>query len=292
MRTSNCGEGAATCITCLAKRDPFCGWCVKNSICTEEDTCEKVLPKTSSGWLDFQNNRCPNIKGVVPDKIQITTADFLNVSLENMGDIKGRLQCSFRFADGKVVNSEPARQDPHDGTLRCATPPINRLPMIPPNESHHLATLSIVAEGRITPIASTNFSFYDCNRYTTCSTCAKSEFPCDWCLESNECVAGKLTEDKCRKQHIVNGLNREGHSRRKGPQKCPHIVAPHTKLYVAAGERRNITVKAMRTWWSQLANNGIKSNMLFDSGELKRGPNNVLKMSIVVERIVDEIREK
>lgn len=79
-----------------------------------------------------------SIKGVVPDKIQITTADFLNVScylhdvpnifaldlesvfmfqvsLENMGDIKGRLQCSFRFLDGKVVNSEPARQDPHDG---------------------------------------------------------------------------------------------------------------------------------------------------------------------------------
>ncbi|KAK5971276.1 Sema domain-containing protein [Trichostrongylus colubriformis] len=243
MRTSNCGEGAATCVACLAKRDPFCGWCVKNSICTEEDTCERVLPKTSSGWLDFQNNRCPNIKGVVPDKIQITTADFLNVSLENMGDTKGRLQCSFRFSDGKVVNSEPARQDPHDGTLRCATPPINRLPMIPPNESHHRATLSIVAEGRITPIASTNFSFYDCNRYATCSTCAKSEFPCDWCLESNECVAGKLTEDKCRKQHIVNGLNREGHSRRKGPQKCPHIVAPQTKLYVAAGERRNISVK-------------------------------------------------
>ncbi|KAK6025971.1 plexin cytoplasmic region [Ostertagia ostertagi] len=243
MRTSNCGEGAATCVACLAKRDPFCGWCVKNSICTEEDTCERVLPKTSSGWLDFQNNRCPNIRGVVPDKIQITTADFLNVSLENMGDTKGRLQCSFRFSDGKVVNSEPARPDPHDGTLRCATPPINRLPMIPPSESHHRATLSIVAEGRITPIASTNFSFYDCNRYTTCSTCAKSEFPCDWCLESNECVAGKLTEDKCRKQHIVNGLNREGHSRRKGPQKCPHIVAPQTKLYVAAGERRNISVK-------------------------------------------------
>ncbi|KIH66538.1 plexin cytoplasmic region [Ancylostoma duodenale] len=242
MRTSNCGEGAATCVTCLAKRDPFCGWCVKNSICTEEDTCEKVLPKTSSGWLDFQNNRCPNIKGVVPDKIQITTADFLNVSLENMGDIKGRLQCSFRFADGKVVNSEPARQDPHDGTLRCATPPINRLPMIPPNESHHLATLSIVAEGM-----SNNTNRFDQLLFLRLQQIYNLLDMCEerisMCLESNECVAGKLTEDKCRKQHIVNGLNREGHSRRKGPQKCPHIVAPHTKLYVAAGERRNITVK-------------------------------------------------
>ncbi|VDL81370.1 unnamed protein product [Nippostrongylus brasiliensis] len=119
MRTSNCVEGAATCVACLAKRDPFCGWCVKNSICTEEDTCERVLPKTSSVDLicsfesDFHAHF--SIRGVVPDKIQITTADFLNVSLENMGDTKGRLQCSFRFADGKVVNSEPAKQDPHDG---------------------------------------------------------------------------------------------------------------------------------------------------------------------------------
>ncbi|RCN47831.1 SCP-like protein [Ancylostoma caninum] len=36
---------------------------------------------------------------------------------------------------------------------------------------------------------------------------------------------------------------------------------------------------AMTTWWSQLANNGIKSNMLFDSGEPKRGANNVLSWS-------------
>uniref|UniRef100_A0A1I7XJQ6 Sema domain-containing protein n=1 Tax=Heterorhabditis bacteriophora TaxID=37862 RepID=A0A1I7XJQ6_HETBA len=194
MPTSTCEDRASTCISCLSKRDPYCGWCVRNSICTEEETCEKVIPKTASGWLDFQNNLCPNIKAVVPDKIQVTTADFLNVSLENMGDTKGRLKCSFRFLDGKIVDSDPAFPD--DRTLRCATPPMNRLPMIPLNSSHLPATLSIVAE-----------------------------------------------EDKCRKQHIVNGLNREGHSRRKGPSKCPHIVSPQAKLYVAAGERRNISVK-------------------------------------------------
>ncbi|VDM66402.1 unnamed protein product [Strongylus vulgaris] len=228
-----------------------------------------------------------------------------------MGDIKGRLQCSFRFADGKVVNSEPARQDPHDGsvvfahtfinyfsyhyllnasslrmnstdcvifrTLRCATPPINRLPVIPRNDSHHQTTLSVVAEVMLFCglMVESRQSRRPTSPFTTVTdtqharNVQKANFlvivltlgpfilisiraydmhsplKVFRCLESNECVAGKLTEDKCRKQHIVNGLNvsREGHSRRKGPQKCPHIVAPQTKLYVAAGERRNITVK-------------------------------------------------
>lgn len=159
-----------------------------------------------------------SIRSVTPDKIQITTADFLNVSLENMGDTKGSLKCSFRFPDGRIVDSEPAF--PIEGwafsslwliiwfrTLRCPTPSMNRLPPLGQNMTALQAILSIVAGGHSTPIASSNFSFYDCGRHTTCSQCAKSEFPCDWCLESNECVAGKLTEDKCRKQHIVNGLN-------------------------------------------------------------------------------------
>uniref|UniRef100_A0A0K0D549 IPT/TIG domain-containing protein n=1 Tax=Angiostrongylus cantonensis TaxID=6313 RepID=A0A0K0D549_ANGCA len=114
-----------------------------------------------------------SIKGVVPDKIQITTADFLN----------NTTMCDAAY---KPHADDTSERFPSSGYVE------------------------------------------HCSRR---------------CLESNECVAGKLTEDKCRKQHIVNGLNRDGHSRRKGPQKCPHIVAPQTMLYVAAGERRNISVK-------------------------------------------------
>ncbi|UMM30896.1 hypothetical protein L5515_012592 [Caenorhabditis briggsae] len=150
------------------------------------------------------------------------------------------MQCLFQFPTGDSVVSDPM---PFDGSLKCATPPMNRLPRIATNEYHLAAKLVVVSDGSKLPLATTNFSFYDCNRYTSCSTCSASQFPCDWCLESNECVAGKLTEDKCRKQHIVNGLNRDGSSIRKGPSKCPHIVAPVSKMSVATGERRNISVK-------------------------------------------------
>ncbi|CAI4229576.1 unnamed protein product [Auanema sp. JU1783] len=239
LQTSTCDVNATTCGACLSKGDPYCGWCVRNNMCTEEDSCEKVVPRTS-GWLSFQDNQCPNIKSVTPDRIQITTADFLNVSLENIEVAKTKYKCSFRFSNGRIVDTEPSY--PANGNLRCSTPSLTKIPAIPANASYIDATLSIVPEGRTIPIASSKFSFYDCGRHATCSQCSTSKFPCDWCLESNECVAGKLTEDKCRKLHIVNGLKRDGPSRRKGPEWCPHIKLTKNKIYVAAGERKNISV--------------------------------------------------
>ncbi|CAJ0936168.1 unnamed protein product, partial [Mesorhabditis belari] len=242
---SDCGALSTHCGGCLSKKDPYCGWCDLKNQCTEQANCGNSTV-TNLGWLDYQNNLCPNIKSVVPAQIQVTTADYINVTLENVGESKGRLRCQFKFfgSNGQTVDVEkPKHYDALDGTLRCATPPFNRIPVIPPNQSHINATLAITPEGRLAPIATTNFTFYDCGRYTSCSECTRSAFPCDWCLEANECVDGKLTEDKCRKQHFVNGISRKGQSSRQGPNHCPYIKAPHGKIFVAAGERKNITVK-------------------------------------------------
>ncbi|VDK35156.1 unnamed protein product [Anisakis simplex] len=94
------------------------------------------------------------------------------------------------------------------------------------------------------PLAYTNFTFYDCSRFVSCIQCVKSAFACDWCIESDQCVAGTTTENRCRAQHIVNGLARSGPSRRKGPSHCPHMVADELEFYVANGKTRQISVRA------------------------------------------------
>ncbi|CAB3406196.1 unnamed protein product [Caenorhabditis bovis] len=239
--TSRCETTVSSCHACLDRRDPYCGWCVRNNYCTQEDTCELVVPRASGGWLDYQYSRCPTIKSVVPEEIQITTADFLNVTVEHLELSKNKqLQCIFHFPNGEEVKSEPAS---FDGSLKCATPPKEKLPRIEKDQVHLDSELRIVAEGSNLPLAFSNFTFYDCSRYTTCTECAASQFPCDWCMKSNECVAGKLSEDKCRGQPLVNGLKRDGTSERKGPSKCPHIVSTASKSTVAVGERSNISVK-------------------------------------------------
>ncbi|PAV71747.1 hypothetical protein WR25_04399 isoform E [Diploscapter pachys] len=150
MATSSCDRNARTCFECLSARDPYCGWCMRSNICSEEESCEKVLPNTGSGWLDFQDTFCPVIKSVVPDKIQITTADYLNVTVDNIEEGQNQTRAAFLLCPSDLLNSSP---------------------------------LSALLQ------------------------------------------------------------TREGHSRRKGPSKCPHLVAPQSHLYVAVGERRNLSVK-------------------------------------------------
>lgn len=69
-------------------------------------------------------------------------------------------------------------------SIRCATPDVHSLPAITPGESSLIAVLSVIpaSSSSLPPLASTNFTFFDCTRFATCSECAQSQFPCDWCL--------------------------------------------------------------------------------------------------------------
>ena len=77
---------------------------------------------------------------------------------------------------------------------------------MPPTEHRLVARLS-VTHNHGPPLASINFTFYDCGRHPGCNQCVSSDFPCDWCVQSNQCVAGTLTENRCRGQNIINGVN-------------------------------------------------------------------------------------
>lgn len=88
--------------------------------------------------------------------------------------------------------------------FRCSTP--NGLPEIPSDAYSLVARLAISNSIDGPPLAYTNFTFYDCSRFKLCSTCVSSPFPCDWCIESNQCVAGSAAENRCRSQQLVNGV--------------------------------------------------------------------------------------
>ena len=56
------------------------------------------------------------------------------------------------------------------------------LPVIPTGESHFTSQLAVrVADGP--NLVNTNFTFFDCNSYSSCTACVSSPFPCDWCVD-------------------------------------------------------------------------------------------------------------
>uniref|UniRef100_A0A0M3JIC6 PSI domain-containing protein n=1 Tax=Anisakis simplex TaxID=6269 RepID=A0A0M3JIC6_ANISI len=98
VKVGHCG-GADNCETCLANRDPYCGWCVLNNGCVPESECTKSIPSTPHDWLTFRTGKCPMIRKVEPNQMQITSASYLNVELENMPNVGGQLTCIFDFGN-------------------------------------------------------------------------------------------------------------------------------------------------------------------------------------------------
>ncbi|VDK64486.1 unnamed protein product [Onchocerca ochengi] len=240
IKVRHCGA-ADDCRSCLAQRDPYCGWCVLNNACVPENECTKSIPSTAHDWLTYRNGRCPAISRVEPDKVQRTSALYLDIELENLPNLGGQLTCVFDF--GTLLGSLSTLAQPNgglDNRIRCPTP--NSLPEIPSDAYSLVARLAVSNSIEGPPLAYTNFTFYDCSRFKMCSACVSSPFPCDWCIESNQCVAGSTTENRCRSQQLVNGIERSGPSSRKGPSHCPRIVAAERDFFVASGKNRQISV--------------------------------------------------
>ena len=51
----------------------------------------------------------------------------------------------------------------------------------------------------------TNFTFFDCTTYTSCTECVSSSYPCDWCVDGDRCTHD--TAENCRNDILVTGVN-------------------------------------------------------------------------------------
>ena len=87
--------------------------------------------------------------------------------------------------------------------LRCRTAPVSFRPSIPIQKDHVLIPLSVRSSETNKDFVSRNFAFYDCSRHTTCSSCVKSNWACNWCVYENECTQNASI---CRKS-IISGEN-------------------------------------------------------------------------------------
>merc|ERR1712106_600141 len=183
--------------------------------------------------------RCTTITQVMPNKLQRTTARTLSLMIDNLPSVEGALQCVFS-AMTKDLTTEAKRTAQG---VSCTTPRNDMLPDIPQNEHHFVATLSVrKSEGP--EFVTTNFTFFDCNTYSSCTECVSSPFPCDWCVDGHRCTHDSA--ENCRNDILVTGINRIGPSIRSGPAFCPRVNATpggSPEILVSSGLQKSIRVK-------------------------------------------------
>ena len=127
--------------------------------------------------------------------------------------------------------------------MSCTTPRNDLLPLIPANEHHFTSELSVrMADGP--DFVSTNFTFFDCSEFSSCTSCVASPFPCDWCVDGHRCTHD--TAENCRNDILVTGIKRVGPSIRSGPNFCPRVnatVGGSSEILVPSGIKETIRVK-------------------------------------------------
>jgi len=193
----------------------------------------------------------PTIISVHPHQLQRTTARTLSLVIENLPNLPsnhGDYICAFS-ALGKVLMTNATRTS--EG-VSCTTPRNDLLPTIPSGESHFTSKLSV--KNKLTTklsgntrledgpdLVATDFNFFDCSSFTSCTSCVSSAFPCDWCVDGHRCTHD--TSENCRNDILVNGINKIGPSIRPGPAFCPRVLPEgSSEILVASGLRKSIRV--------------------------------------------------
>ncbi|KAK0081171.1 hypothetical protein PV325_012648 [Microctonus aethiopoides] len=225
-----------TCWDCLGAKDPYCGWCSLENKCNLRSDCQDAA-KDPLYWISYKSGRCTTITSVSPEQLQKTTARTLELVIDNLPTLNGEFLCAFSALDKTLITNATRKSF----GVNCTTPRTDLLPSIPTGYHHFTAKLSV----RMTngpDLVATNFTFFDCNTYSSCTECVSSSFPCDWCVDGHRCTHD--TAANCRNDILVTGISRMGPSYRSGPGFCPTINATESQeILVSSGIKKAIRVK-------------------------------------------------
>uniref|UniRef100_A0A8D8PT46 Plexin-A4 n=1 Tax=Cacopsylla melanoneura TaxID=428564 RepID=A0A8D8PT46_9HEMI len=133
---------------------------------------------------------------VTPDEIKRVCGDYLEINIDSSSTLPHKICCNF------IINNQTISYIGYKSeSIQCLITPAlndnNCFPPIPAGQHSISTTLSVsprtnfscTQERKLTygnDILTTNFTFFDCTTYISCTQCLSSEFPCDW-SENNLC---------------------------------------------------------------------------------------------------------
>ncbi|XP_015793717.1 plexin-B-like [Tetranychus urticae] len=242
-----------SCSSCLNSHNPYCGWCSLERRCTSRSDCddnsnwsltEKIF--TSPRWLPLGTSQCIEFEEVRPNSLPFTAISNVELYITQLppSPYPAAYLCLF----GDSSTPLPARQT-HTG-LSCRTPPIEERPSIPPGKDHVLINLSVRSTVTQKDFISKPFVYYECSVHKTCRSCVKAKWPCNWCIQDNQCTHnGSL----CSGHHVLSNENPSiGSSSDLSSEYCPSFRIDH-EILIPNGAKREITIH-VQNFGNQMAN--------------------------------------
>ncbi|XP_055048270.2 plexin-B2b [Misgurnus anguillicaudatus] len=173
------------CQSCVAQKDPYCGWCVLEGRCTRRSECGRAEEK--NGWLWSPKQECVKIVSFHPPNLSCLKSQQVDINVRGLPVLRDsdRIQCTFGSyqSTGRMV----------DGRVSCRLPDPQRIPPTPENQDFVVVSVKISVNTSV-QVASSEYKFYNCAatvrkaENTPCSSCVSSTWGCQWNVAAHTCT--------------------------------------------------------------------------------------------------------
>ncbi|XP_010012527.1 PREDICTED: plexin-B1 isoform X2 [Nestor notabilis] len=222
------------CESCLALKDPYCGWCALQGRCTRRSEC--LRSRLSEQWLWSFNStqQCLSIQSLTPANISREEKRNIFLAISDLPSLHEEefYSCYFEDYESPAVLTESG--------IMCPSPDPSQAPALPTGADH--VTIKLVVRFHDIFIASVDFSFYDCAavallwKSAPCKKCVSSLWGCNWCIQQHLCTHKAACEEGII---IYNERNEE---LSWGPDACPCVQGIQGSSLFPVNVARKITL--------------------------------------------------
>ncbi|XP_051518235.1 plexin-B1 isoform X1 [Myxocyprinus asiaticus] len=179
-------EKHTDCTSCLAVKDPYCGWCVLDGRCGMRSDCRFGSVEGHWLWSFDEQQQCLRVESLSQYNASLGEQKQIAMDVLGLPSLSEGEMYSCFFEETETAASVQGT------TVTCATPEANRLPPVPQGEDAVSVTLSL--RFRTVTVAVSDFTFYDCSvvqqlsASMPCSGCVSSRWKCNWCIHLHVCT--------------------------------------------------------------------------------------------------------
>ncbi|XP_071960445.1 plexin-A2-like [Antedon mediterranea] len=224
LRVENCSQ-YTTCDECIGPNsgsdgDPYCGWCTLEKKCSRQQDC-------ATTWLPYNNAVCAEILSVEPPALLDTQASqTITLDIQELPPLTdgSSYRCDFdkgAFESELVVGT----------TTTCLSPSLDKIPNIPTDEEFITIELAVYSSETRINFLETEFVYYNCGRFSTCSECVKGWEACRWCVEDNVCTDAEQCSDPDTTLFV-----------KQNQTECPQIISVGVSELVPVNFLREIVI--------------------------------------------------
>uniref|UniRef100_A0A673XKD6 Plexin-B2-like n=1 Tax=Salmo trutta TaxID=8032 RepID=A0A673XKD6_SALTR len=204
------------CQSCVAQKDPYCGWCVLQGKCTRKGDCPRA--EDDNTWLWSPNQQCVQIQAFNPPNLSCRKTKQVVIDIPSLPKIgpSDIIECRFGSNTSEAVVI--------DQKVTCALPDPVNIPSTPDKQDFVTMQVKILVNDGI-EVTSSEYKFYNCaatvrkSENTPCIACVTSEWQCQWNAQDHTCSD---RDDSVDGVHIIKAQQTDSCPQFENPD--PHLI--------------------------------------------------------------------